>query len=304
MKYIKLIRRFVKESVELYATENQLSIDSVLPQVRNYINAFSNEYKKDKPQIQYDDPLCQIAYVYKYVMANATMFERVLIGPGGLATKVTAAQESVLNICSLGGGPGTELMGVARYLLDRPDRSPARISFTTMDSVFQWKDPGQRIADLIGNELYSSWGDIYPQPPTQPPTISWEFDTFDLFDVCPSESSTSRLAKADIIVLNYVLSENKNRLNQLAHVVNQLAQITSSGCVFAVIDQMDYQKQFKRDIAQLFESVFDAKKVNVTDFDGVLDGKNQTSEMGECFITALGLPRVKLTAFWFVVKHK
>lgn len=55
-------------------------------------------------------------------------------------------------MCAVGGGPGTELLGLAKYLLRKPG-FPKRIAFTLLDSVPQWAETWQQLADAVEEEL-------------------------------------------------------------------------------------------------------------------------------------------------------
>ena len=80
----------------------------------------SREYRSQNPQIDYRDPLCRLGYLYRHAAANATAFERGLNNSNLLANFSDAGKQD-LNVCAVGGGPGTELLGLAKHLIDKKD---------------------------------------------------------------------------------------------------------------------------------------------------------------------------------------
>ena len=115
--YIELVRRVLEDAVTLHVVQTQRTVDEVLREISEHIDVTSREHKRDEPEIRYDDPLCRLGYLYTHAAANATLFEKVLGHSDELRGKIDGASQEALNVCSLGGGPGTELLGLAKYLL-------------------------------------------------------------------------------------------------------------------------------------------------------------------------------------------
>ena len=155
--YIEIIRRVLEEAICLYGESSRKSKGEVLKEINAHIERTSSEHWKDEPQIQYDDPLCRLGYLFMHATANATLFERVIEDSDVLRLKISNASQDVLNICSMGGGPGTELLGLAKYLVKRPELTPPRkISFSVIDNVSAWADTWTPLAEATEGELRSS----------------------------------------------------------------------------------------------------------------------------------------------------
>src|SRR5579862_8425670 len=131
--YIDLVRRVLEQTVERYASESGMTVSEVLAKIREHIDATAKEHQKDEPDIQYADALCRLGYIYRHATANATVFEFVLRESGELRSVIRQAGGQKLNICAVGGGPGTELLGLAKFLLRMRGAFPRRITFTVLD---------------------------------------------------------------------------------------------------------------------------------------------------------------------------
>ncbi len=304
--YIELVRDVVSGATEAYAAASGQTVPEVLAQIREHIDRTAHEHRRDEPDIDYEDPLCRLGYLYRHATANATLFEQVLIGSGELRQKIRGAGGGRLHVCSAGGGPGTELLGLAKYLLRRQFLvgPPRKISFTVLDNVPQWAETWQQLAEAVEDEFRASLVD----EGWEPPTIAEKFLPMDVLDATSYEPYAYQFGKADIVVFNYLFSENKTRLDDARAAIECLAAKCPPGCVFVVIDRLEHNPAFSDGVCSLFKDVFRVE-VAVHTFNGTLDYDEQTSAMGEMLMGVLGRPRVKFftdvyrdpTVFWFTV---
>lgn len=307
--YIELVRRVIEEAVELHVASSQESLEEVLDKIDAHIEATSHEYRRDEPEIQYDEPLCRLAYLYMHAAANATVFERVISESDDLRLKISNASQGVLNICSMGGGPGTELLGLAKYLLNRPDLIPPRkISFAVVDNVSAWADTWTQLAEATEEELRSSFN----QNGMDLPTVAPMFLPYDVLDPSSYRYHAVQFNKLDVVVFNYLYSENKTKLEQAREALSELARVTGNECVFVVIDRLERTTPFTNDVMSIFASAFGVD-IEYHALGGNLDLDEQTSEMGAMLTNTLKrTPRVKFfsdvnrdpTVFWFVFDRK
>ena len=303
--YIELIRQVVEEGVRIYAEDNSLAIPEVLKGIRLHLNSMTDEYRTEEPDIDYGDPLCRLGYLYRHGAANATLLEHVLKADEVWPKKAGESPQTV-RVCALGGGPGTELLGIAKYLTHLKHRIPRNISFTLLDYVPQWAETWDDLSQRIGVMLSSELEDTE----VQPPIIAPAFLQFDVLDVASYKNYAFKFREADIVICNYLFSENKTRLGEAYDAVRRLAKITPATCAFVVIDRLEHKQDFKNDVLELFESVF-GDNIVVSDYDRTLDSDEQTDDMGQVLLKALLHPRTKFhtginkspTVFWFVAKR-
>ncbi len=75
-------------------------------------------YSNRVPNLNYHLPECRLAYLYIVAAANAGTFLHVLHHAERLQNKILdlAFRNREIKICAFGAGPGTELLGMAKYL--------------------------------------------------------------------------------------------------------------------------------------------------------------------------------------------
>ena len=307
--YIELVRRIIEEAVGLHTKISEQSVEDVLAQIKSHIENTSREYWRDEPDIQYDDPLCRLGYLYMNAPVNATLLEKVLIESDDLRRIIRGCSQGILNICSMGGGPGTELLGITKFFLQHQTIVPPRkIGFTVIDNVQEWSDTWTQLAEASEEELRTSLvlDDI------ELPTIADHFLSFDVLDSTNYGNFLAQFSKIDMVVFNYLFSENKTRLEEAQPALEHLANITNQDCAFVVIDRLENNPRFSNEVVSLFESAFGVE-VHLQTLAGTLDTDEQTSAMGEMLTETLKYsPRAKFftplrrdpTVFWFVVKRQ
>ena len=307
--YFEIVGRVIEKAVELHAASSQKSSDEVFAEINAHIEDTSREHRKDDPQIQYEEPLCRLGYLFMHATANATLFERVIQKSDDLRLKISNASQGVLNISSMGGGPGTELLGLAKYLLNGPGLiPPRRISFTVVDNVSAWADTWKQLAEATEDKLRSSLS----QNGMELPTVAPMFLPFDAFDSSSYRLHLGQFNELDVVVFNYLFSENKTRLGQAREAISELVRVTGHKCVFVVIDRLEQNTSFTNDVVGIFESALGVK-INYSTFGGKIDADEQTSELGPMLKAAIKRnPRLTFynfgsgtsTVFWFVVERK
>ena len=95
--------------------------------------------------------------------------------------------------CSVGGGPGTELLGLAKYFLERPINLPRKITFTVLDNVAQWSETWGRLAEAVDAELQVA----LEGSDEESPIIADHFMEFDVLDKRSYEHFQYQLSKTD-----------------------------------------------------------------------------------------------------------
>ena len=230
----------------------QLPLDRVAEKIDRHIETTSKEYYKPAPAIAYSDPLCRFGYLYMNVVVNATVFEKTVMSSVDLKAKIKETGEGTLNVCSLGGGPGTELLGLSKYLLHRTsDTPPTKIVFNVIDNIHEWTETWHLMADAVEADFQSGMkGPVIP-------IIAPTFLHFDVLDHDSYKNYSSYFRRADIIVLNYLLSENKTRLDDtVRNTLNYLSASISDDCTILVIDRLENDGRFQRDVTDVLQSVF------------------------------------------------
>jgi hypothetical protein len=305
--YIDIVKAVLEEAVKLHASDSGITAPEILAKISQHLDETSKQHRKAEPDIKYDDPLCRLGYLYRHATANATLFEWVLTRSKHLKTQLLEAKRGTLQICSVGGGPGTELLGLAKYLLRNSESIPRKISFAVLDNFPQWNETWHQLAEKIETSLDTALA----AKGKESPIIADSFIPFDVLDESSYKDYLHRFSKIDIVVFNYLFSENKSRLDEAVAAVKHLAKLTPARCVFVVIDRFEYNGEFSEGVSKVFIKAGFAKP-KIHKIEGSLESDEQAADMGKLFNTLLGSPRVKFytdyfrdpAVFWFEVIKK
>jgi Putative SAM-dependent methyltransferase len=129
--------------------------------------------------------MCSNAYVFKYASAHADYLD-------GIIQKSNALREVLgrdkVSITCIGGGPGSDVLGFLKFLLERGD-SP-HIKYFILDKEPAWAETWSDLDDIVT-------GDLRP---------SRQFQHFDVTDPSTYEKF-NRVFESDIFTMIYFLSE-------------------------------------------------------------------------------------------------
>ena len=305
--YFRLLKPVIENAIALRVSNTGQTEGAVLEQIDNHIVETSAQYRQDEPEINYDDLFCRLGYLYTHAAANATLFERALTLSDDARAILRQSAQNTLNVLSMGGGPGTELLGLVKYYLrHRRELPPRRIDFKVIDNILQWSDTWQQLAVATEDEFRS----FLAQGGVEPTTISPMFLQFDVLDHSQYGNLEGHCSTADLVIFNYLFSENKTRLDQARQAVEQLEALTSDDCLFLVIDRLEGDRQFNEEVVEMFKSVFGVN-IEYETFGGNLDPDEQVSDLGPLLTGNLSRrPRLTFytgqsrnpSAFWFEVQ--
>ena len=298
--YFEIIREVLDDAINNCASDHQLSRQHVLSEIRKHIDHTQQQHNTGNSQIEYNNPLCRLGYLYRHVGIGATLFEKTLVDDKGLQMAVgNAVNGGTLSVCSLGGGPGTELLGIGKYLLSQQVGVPRRINFCVLDNIPQWAETWTPLAEAVESKMQKAWG--------TGAVVSPIFQPIDVLDPDSYSDYSSLFKQMDVVVCNYLLSENKDHLDRAKQAIQHIASRTNSGCVFVVIDRLEYTTNFRQDVVHLFESAL-GSAVEVNERSGVMDSDERADVLGEELRGCLGFPRLTFrtknmepTVFWFAV---
>ena len=145
---------------------------------------YSNLAKATQP-IDYSKPETRFAYIYKYVATHASYVAQV-IELENLLTRYK--NRTSLDVTCIGGGPGSELVGVLKSVIGGCD-SIQNLHAYLLDRVQDWGD---------------SWSDIHKKT-NLPIQLGVNFTSFDITK--KSWSNHAKFFGSDLIILSYFASE-------------------------------------------------------------------------------------------------
>jgi hypothetical protein len=151
--------------------------------------AYDNLTVPGRSEIDYSDLATQAAYVFVYAIGRAE-FTYQLLKRHRAAVGKPLFPNSVARITSLGGGPGSEIAGVVKYLLDPSNGENVNsIKYWIFDKDGDWANVCRALVNDLSEFL----------------SIELVFDTLDLCD--QKECKKISLTGDDLLILSFVISE-------------------------------------------------------------------------------------------------
>jgi hypothetical protein len=192
----------------------------------------------EKPNIAYEDPLCRWAYMFRHVPVQANLFLRVIqecdTHSGAFYEKLRRGE---LSMVIFGGGPGTELLGLAKYYLNRAnDENQEQVNFEidVIDEVVAWTENVSWIKNEISRVYADKFGDKRGDWPARfnTNTYTLKFSDIDAF------GNLTSVFKRDIFVLNFVISEVYN-IGELSRLMQKMVAGCANDAHFLFVDRSD-----------------------------------------------------------------
>jgi hypothetical protein len=178
---------------ELYQEASDEYGDEVDDRVNNRIDYLSKNYgklnSKDRLQVDYSDPATRFAYVFKYVATHGDYLvqalEKYRSSFGGILFP-----NNQLRVSCIGGGPGSDVIGVIKYLSDHDEESVKKVVCYLLDGEQAWADTWTEIGSSLDQNISV---DVHFQPLDVTKPETW--------------STQKKFLKANVFTLSYFVSE-------------------------------------------------------------------------------------------------
>ena len=163
------------------------------------------------------DPTVRFAYIYRYTAAHANMAYE-LIRKSDVLSELF--DNDAVTISRVGGGPGSDLLGVFKYLLDTK-KSP-KLFFYLLDKEQAWGELWADVDQVTGPELNSS-------------------TNFRPLDVCDQKSWSSqrKFLRANLFTFVYFFSELYSQKDDATNFFDYMFDGAEKGARFLYIDFRD-----------------------------------------------------------------
>jgi hypothetical protein len=217
---VKVFQLIKKVLDEIYATipgTEQEKDAAINVELSRLSGLYGNLLRNTQP-IDYSDPVTRFAYIYRYVTCHANLvFRRIETNNtlGGLFD-----QESV-QIASIGGGPGSDLLGVLKYCEEAGVKP--RLKFLLSDREQVWGESWEDIDNNIDGDFQLRT--VYQQLDVTDPA-TWAF-------------RLKYLHQTDLFTFTYFFSELYNVRQQAAPYFETLFAGARPGAHFLYIDNAD-----------------------------------------------------------------
>ncbi|MFZ6745214.1 hypothetical protein ACO0LC_18475 [Undibacterium sp. JH2W] len=181
---------------ELYAEGRKRYGDKLDAEILEKVKYLKNSYTllndSRRIPVDYEDPATRFAYVYKYVAAHgdyvAQLLQKLKSARGG-----KAFDGEVLRVSCIGGGPGSDIIGILKYLADYSGAETiTKVVCYLLDKEQAWADSWTELDSGLQLDIQ----------------LNVNFQKMDVTDPV-SWSSQTKFLQADLFTLSYFVSEIK-----------------------------------------------------------------------------------------------
>ena len=187
--------------------------DAEIREGLDYLGECYARLGNDECKIDYANPVIRFAYIYRYVTAHAD-YVCSLIDSSVLKKLFN---EKKLNISCIGGGPGSDLVGVLKYV-EKAGKKPA-LRFTLLDKEATWSESWCDVDEKLSTSLHTNVN----------------FQPFDVTDE-KSWKPHRKYLNSDLFTLIYFVSETYCLRKKAAKYYADLFENATSGAYFLYVD--------------------------------------------------------------------
>ena len=220
------------QSVSGWKQKTGLPLDSLVALVTKAIQRMSCEYYSgSRPEIPFGNLCYRSAYLYKYAPANALAVEAVLNDDANnqrlISSLLTSKQR--ISLCCLGGGPGSEILGIAKWI-ERRRVGQVILDVLVTDKYREWDHEWKSLVRAVNSNRVQSLRAL--------PTITGRFAQIDVED--PSDASYFGCGSGfDLYIVSYVVSHifTSEGLSRFGQFIDPLLSAAPKGAKFLFIDR-------------------------------------------------------------------
>ena len=191
--------------------------EAIAKQIKHLSTCYLNLTDPSMPPIDYSHPITRCAYIYSTVVANSDFVYQALEETEKVFDDILLKAEKPIVSC-IGGGPGSELIGLLRYLLDS-DPKLKSLTCYLCDREQAWAD---------------SWTDIGQQLDGQWPLFV-NFQQLDVLDPI-TWTKQRKFLSADVFIASYFASEIMRMAGGSLPFWHELYASAKKGALLLIID--------------------------------------------------------------------
>lgn len=216
---IKLVLDEAYQEIPLAGAAKDAAIQAELARLTD---AYGKLKDPARTVIDYASPTARFAYIYKYTVAHADYIKQIIEGHKILRDLFVRPEVAV---ACLGGGPGSDLLGILKYML----RHGAKSTLTSylFDRERAWGDSWSEVARPLKADFQ-----LYPVFQQMDVTIPATWQGYHKF------------LRADLFTLSYFLSEVWSLQGAAQPFFEHCFQGAKQGALFLFIDNNDAPGEF------------------------------------------------------------
>ena len=190
MTLFQLIKITLDKLYEQGLHEYGDALDAQIKQKMLYLSkSYENLSSSQRKPIDYRDPATRFAYVYCYVATHGDYIVQALERLRSQLDRNIFQDESTRVSC-IGGGPGSDILAILKYLNEQPRESAKKLICYLLDREQAWADTWTEIDESLTGDLKLNTN-FQPFDVTQPDT--WQYQR--------------NFLQADLFTLSYFVSE-------------------------------------------------------------------------------------------------
>lgn len=268
--------------------------------IEHFVRENARKWREDDPAIDYADPFCRLAYLYRNVPVHAALIERSLgqFPATGALIRTCKTAGVPLRVLVLGGGPGSELIGLVRFVqsMQLPG-GPLSIDMTLLDRVREWDESWHALKQGIDQRLANETGGGHA---TWPVVIDRSFLPLDLTSPAEFGSFATRFAGVQLVLVSYAVSELLAKTDDLQRVLAVLCQRIRGDALFLFIDRDE--APVRAAVRKLIEQEARLELTGEHREIGQLD--DDVRDFGEWYMGMESLPRRSWRSFFTLAMHR
>ena len=297
--YFKILEKVLTNMMTNYVRTTQIPEADCIEIVKEQLDYLHSEYYKldrEKP-ICYDEPMCRFAYLFTYVCAHASMTEhafRVFPAIGEEIVRFFTSSDKY-RICALGGGPGSELLGIVKFVESKLGPNDyIRLDFKLVDYVKFWQDSWQQLKDNVDKHLRVNYGDDYRNWRIHIESAALVLDLLRIEDF----RTVDVFSDVNLVIFNHVISELINSMKEFEEIFDVMVDSCPPGTkfLFIDIDQERVREALRRLLAEK------TKLNGLGNWNGTfqVDHSEQKTDLGNWPKLLNNSPRLTCKAFYTV----
>lgn len=219
MNCFQLVKTVLDELYERIPSDSEQAKDD---SIREKLISLTKEYKglARGVSIDYRDITTRFAYIYKYVTSHANVVHQLIRTSSDLATLF---EQKKVNVACIGGGPGSDFLGVLKYIMQAGQTPFLRC--TLFDREQAWAD---------------CWDDVDDKLESAQFRISTFFRQFDVTDAS-TWSNNIKYLQSDLFTMIYFMSEIDSLRDESEAFFSDLFEKAKSGALFLYVDNNSAQ---------------------------------------------------------------
>jgi hypothetical protein len=297
----EVVGKVINPEIDRIALLQGKSRSEIVSQVSQHRDTISKQYWDNRrPVIPFDDPLFRMAYLYGTVPINAHVVEVVFDTDSDLQKWFSGRirnRNETIKVCTLGGGPGTEILGLAKWIERQNSRTPIALSALVTDKFAGWSANWLAFRNQINQQLDHHYK---ATSRAMPLSISGGFQQVDV-ENSATVSDWQSLCSHDIYIVSYLLSSIFNRFDNLFGFMAELVKRVPRGSKFLFIDREQSHERWENPIRELASKA----QMQLSEFQTTVsptprDSGEQKTDLGVIFTEIQKSPRLRWNAFWVV----